>query len=291
MRFTTRETGATLVEVLVAIALAGIVLPVLAEAILTSNAARPTAERRLAAIGLEREALEAVRIAREADWSTVATAGTYHPVRSGDTWTLASGSESTNGFTRQITITDVERNSSGAIVASSGALDPSTKHVTVTISWIKPYASSVTSGTYLTRWQHSTGWAQTSQADFSSGTLADTDIVASGDGAVELTSPAISGTYESTTFDAGGPASFNALIFSATQPVGSEVKLQIATSAVASPAGWDYVGPDGTAGSYYTSGGAIPLANGDTQYVRFKAYLSTSGSTPTLDDVTVGYSL
>src|SRR5688572_18508341 len=101
----TAERGATLVEVLVAIALTAVMLPTLAVALATSNAGRATSQQQLKATALMREAAEAVRIARNQDWATVATNGTYHPAINGDTWTLANGPETIDDFTRQVVIT------------------------------------------------------------------------------------------------------------------------------------------------------------------------------------------
>lgn len=181
-----KQTGATLVEVLVAIALTGIMLPAFAEAILTSDAARPNAERRLQADALEREAMEAVRVVREAGWSNVSTAGTYHPVQSGNTWTLTSGSETISTMTRQITISDVRRDATGAIVASGGTNDPSTKYVVATVSWSTPYPGSLSENTFLTRWQKNATWVQTTQADFNAGTFNNTLTTNTSGGEVTL---------------------------------------------------------------------------------------------------------
>ncbi len=183
------QAGASLAEVLVAIALTGIMLPAFAEAVLTSEASRPSAAQRVQALSLEREAMEAVRVVREQSWTNVATDNTYYLTTSGNTWALTTTPTNPTGFTRQIIISSVQRNSSGAIVASSGTVDPSTKHVVVTVTWTRPIASSVSSDTYLSRWQNNAAWTQTTQADFNAGTLINTGTIASG-GVQLLDSPA-----------------------------------------------------------------------------------------------------
>ena len=181
-----KQLGSSLVEVLVAIALTGIMLPAFAEAVLTADAARPNATQRLQALSIEREATEAVRIAREANWNNVATNGTYHPVIAGNTWTLVSGSATTNGFTTQIVISDTQRNTSGAIVSSGGTVDTSTKHVVVTVSWTTPFNNAVSSETYLSRWQKNASWTQTTQTDFNGGTFSKTLSTNNSGGEVQL---------------------------------------------------------------------------------------------------------
>ena len=70
---------------------------------------------------------------------------------------------------------------------------------------------------------------------------------------------------------------------------GVGIKFQIATND--DPSTWNFVGPDGTAGSYYNSAGAIPLNSVSARYFRFKAILTGDGNeTPILENITVNYS-
>lgn len=199
------QRGATLVEVLVAIGLTGIMLPTLATALVTSHAGRATSLQQLEASSLLHESTEAVRVVREQGWSNVATDGTYHPVMSGSTWTLVSGANTSGGFTSQIVISPAERDSSGALVASGGTNDPAAKHVVVTVSWTTPYSASVTGDMYLTRWQNNAVWQQTTQSDFNAGTPTSTATTNASGGEVQLAGAGplqTSGTFESSTFDA-----------------------------------------------------------------------------------------
>jgi hypothetical protein len=101
---------------------------------------------------------------------------------------------------------------------------------------------------------------------------------------------------ESKTFDTGGEAaSYYSLNWSPlTQPglAGPDsAKFQIATNNDGTT--WNYVGPDGTSGSYYTSSGtAIPGAHSGQRYFRYKLYFSTAdeNTTPRIDEVNVGFS-
>lgn len=284
-----KNSGATLVEVLVAIALAGIMFPVLAIAIISSNNARPSITQQLLASGQLQELLTAVRSVREQNWTDVTTDGTYHPIVSGSGWGLASGSESTGGFTEAIQISDVQRNGSGSVVASGGTIDPSTKLVTATVSWTTPTSSSVSSDLYLSRWQAETGWTQTTVTDFSGNTLTNTSVTNTSGGEVQLSTGQTSGSLESSSFDAGSTVGFNYLSFTATQPAGTSIEFQVASNN--DNATWSYVGPDGTSSSYFTAPGAIPLNNVSGRYIRYKATFTGAGSnTPVLDDVTITYS-
>ncbi|MFC2063043.1 SdrD B-like domain-containing protein, partial [Chloroflexota bacterium] len=99
------------------------------------------------------------------------------------------------------------------------------------------------------------------------------------------------GTLTSSIYDAGEPAIFENISWSATEPPGTSLKFQIATNNDGST--WDFLGWDGTPGTYYeTSGSAIWPGHIGDQYIRYKAYLETSDSneTPVLHDITMAYS-
>ena len=121
------------------------------------------------------------------------------------------------------------------------------------------------------------------------------------DGNVEVASPAgdiklkkISGYYatstvlESSTFDTGSASNFYNLTWAPTsQPAQSgsnSVKFQFATASTSAPSSWNYAGPDGTSGSYFTTANTlINLANNGNRYARYKVFLSTKSSTSTPD--------
>ena len=91
---------------------------------------------------------------------------------------------------------------------------------------------------------------------------------------------------------AGGKTpSWSTLSFTASTPANTALAFQAAGSNSAFGP-FNFVGPDGTAGTFFTTTGAdISQFNGN-RYLRYTAFLSTSDSTatPTLSDVTVCYS-
>ena len=100
------------------------------------------------------------------------------------------------------------------------------------------------------------------------------------------------GTWESPVFNTGSTGVFGTLSWHATLPAGTSVTFQIASAAtIAGP--WNYVGPDDTAATNYsTSPGAIPFSFDGLCCVRILATLTPSGSLkPTLEDVTAAYNL
>lgn len=102
------------------------------------------------------------------------------------------------------------------------------------------------------------------------------------------------GEIISSTIDLGAPANLQQLSWSpSSQPVGigaNPVKFQIATNLDNTT--WNFLGPDGTDASYYTSttSDIASIHNGD-QYLRYKLILSTEDTdkTPSITDIGFTY--
>lgn len=101
-----------------------------------------------------------------------------------------------------------------------------------------------------------------------------------------------SGWVESSTFDTGTNAT-NYTILSwlpASQSVGTTLKFQVAANNDNST--WNYVGPDGTALTFFdTPGQDMGSALDANRYVRYKAYLSTTNDkrTPVLTSLNLNF--
>jgi len=111
-----------------------------------------------------------------------------------------------------------------------------------------------------------------------------------------------SGIYESSTFDVGYSTAFNRIIPTFVKPTNTDIQLQvaIADALVDSCDGvtYEFVGPDGTSGSFYTTDDVISFNNDGMGYenpahcFRYRVYLSTSDSsaTPIFEALSVNYS-
>lgn len=102
----------------------------------------------------------------------------------------------------------------------------------------------------------------------------------------------LSGTVESSTFDTGTSSSnYTTITWQPTsQNPATTLKFQIAANNDNTT--WNYVGPDGTAGTYYTVPGSDITSSLDgNRYVRYKAYLSTTDDkyTPVLTSIGINY--
>lgn len=102
-------------------------------------------------------------------------------------------------------------------------------------------------------------------------------------------------TLDTSTADG---AALNTIMWQGTQPTGTTVKFQIASSD--SPAGpWNYIGPDGTSATYYQPAGPDvqtkfdKTIHGDTRYIRYQTTLESNIEktySPLVDNIVVGWS-
>ena len=234
---TKNKNGQSLVEILLAFGLAAILLPALLTGFVASREGKVQQVQRAQAQPLLTEAQEAVRSVREKGWDTfvgyqsICTAASpCHPAISGSAWILTNlptPAETISGLTRSLVISDVSRDSTtGAIVSSGGTVDPSTKKVTVTISWTTPYASSFSSSFYLVRYTNQI-YAETTTTDFNAGAPTGVVVVTGtpnptptpGDAQVQLARSTGSGggdwcnppSYVVKTFDLPGSGVVNAI--------------------------------------------------------------------------------
>lgn len=138
------QKGASIVEILIAILLFGIVL---ASIILGfTNIARNEQNARVRgqAINLTREGLEAIYSIAEFSWSDISNAAIgdpHHVITTAGHWELATGTETIDQYQRTITFENAIRNTSDNNLDTDGSLDADdyedtgTKIITVTIDW------------------------------------------------------------------------------------------------------------------------------------------------------------
>lgn len=158
-----------------------------------------------------------------------------------------------------------------------------------------------------------TGLGYTRQTDWSGGSgqlnFSNIDEYFSDSGTVDINSPAgdiklkkvgnrylQSGWVESSVMDFGEPVNFNGIIWTPTTQSAecgtNPVTFQIATSDIAEPASWDYLGPDGTTSTYYTvSNSALWSGHDSDRYLRYKVFLNSADDkfTPLLSEVAFTY--
>lgn len=175
------QRGQSLVELLLAIAFAGIIIPVIFSSFLSSREGKSQNSQRLIALPSLQDLMEVSRVIREKDWNAFAINGTYYPVVSGQSWVLTPGIETKDGLFRSITVSDVQRDTLGAIVQSGGVVDPSTKLVVSSVWWTNPYTATISATMYLTRYLANQIFSQTNQADFNAGTKTNVSVTSTGE--------------------------------------------------------------------------------------------------------------
>jgi type II secretory pathway pseudopilin PulG len=115
------------------------------------------------------------------------------------------------------------------------------------------------------------------------------------------------GTFESSIFTATNSAAFNRFVATVNSPTQTTLRMQVAAfpkvNSVCSGAPYTYVGPDGSATSFFNPSGStiaskIPFGAYSPSYenpaecFRYKTYFTTwdTAETPTFNDITVNYS-
>ncbi len=164
----------------------------------------------------------------------------------------------------------------------------------VTISRPGFSSTSTTGRGFITQTDWSGGSGQSTfsnQTMYASGSYVETGSTPGSITLATLGSVYVSdGSLISSTFDTGSTANFHQLFWEpASQPAqtGSEsVRFQVASNNDTTT--WNFVGPDGTASTYYTTPGTnISTVHNGHRYFRYKVYLSTSNTayTPSVSDV------
>lgn len=168
------KKGQALVEMMVGMGITAAIMPALITSFFAARGGSAQEQVRMQAQGRLREAREVLRIIKESSWSNVATDGTYHLTLNSGTWGIALNPPAETNldglFSRQIILAPAYRTLTGGLtsIASGNTLDPSVKHVTITVAWTSPIASSVISDYYLMRLEN-LAYIETLFSDFNSG--------------------------------------------------------------------------------------------------------------------------
>lgn len=177
------KKGQALVEMMVGMGITAAIMPALITSFFAARGGSAQEQVRMQAQGRLREAREVLRMVKSASWTNVSTDGTYHLTLSNGTWGIAQNPPAETGldglFSRQIIIAPAYRTVTGGLtsISSGNTLDPSVKHITITVSWTTPIASSVISDYYLMRLEN-LAYIETLFSDFSSASAVHRSTVA-----------------------------------------------------------------------------------------------------------------
>lgn len=192
-------------------------------------------------------------------------------------------------MTRSITLTTASRSQNGLSVSVTDQNDLPVNDAVVRVT-AAGYDRAQTTGSSLIL-----------QTDWPAGQFSDKSALLSTATAGQLSLALSSGSYPtagsewliSNTYNLGtSSANFTSLNWTpASQPPQTGVVFQLAANN--DNATWNWVGPDGSAATFFTAPGqVIPAVLNGNRYLRYRSYLSTAdGSvTPTLQDVSIGFS-
>lgn len=155
--FSLNETskGVGLVEIIIAVAIINLAFFGLSQLGVLALRLLREEKQTIEAGYLAEEAIEAVRNVRDQGWNNISGLtmdAVYHPEISGlpQKWSLVSGAETINNYTRQIVIKNVQRDAFDKIIESGGTDDPNTKKITVIVS---RDGKSIGFSTYITNFR------------------------------------------------------------------------------------------------------------------------------------------
>lgn len=138
-----RSDGFSLVEVLLAVSIFGLIVTGLVGGLIFGQQSTALSGQRARAVLLADEGLEAVRNIRDAGYSNL-TDGTFGLTTTGNQWNLSGSSDTTDIFTRALTISTVDANR---------------KQIAATVTWQQnaQRTGSAALTTYITNWKASAG--------------------------------------------------------------------------------------------------------------------------------------
>lgn len=173
-----KKNAFALVELIVALGVFSIIIFGAIRLFITVQETSIIGQKKTQAQALLAEYLAYLHNLRADDWENL-TNGRWLVQESGGNLSLSptTDGETINGFTRYLEIEDAFRDQAGQLVASGGFPDPSTKKISVTVSWSGIFPGSSTQSTYLTRYRQNLAWTQTTITDFSAGTMEYLEIV------------------------------------------------------------------------------------------------------------------
>ena len=275
-----------------------------------------TAKQHLQANSLMRQTAEIIQSLTRDNWHNIydlTKNSNYYATSTSNVWSFVAGQETSTindiPYKRYFQVSNVNRDTSGNI-AASGTDDSSTQKITIFLEYGNNYISSSSLSFYLTRSYNNQVFQQTDWSGGSGQTgpisnsgnefdTADSNVnYASTTGSIYMTiATTTEATLTSSVLDTSvsGGTGFNSLLWQGSLGTGGTVKFQIAFSNSASGP-WTYYGSTSTSDYYQpnpnisiafpTAGSASPQ---NMRYIRYKVYLSTTGTTPQVNDIIINW--
>ena len=179
--------GYSLVEILVSIGVFSIILFAAISVFSVAQETSRIGHAKTKATQYQRDYIEKIKNIRRDDWEALAT-DRYEIIENAGDLVLQTtlDGEQIDEYRRYLDIDDAYRDAAGVLVDTPGTLDPSTKKITVTVSWEGFRPGQIVESLYLTRYLDNLAWVQTTQADFLAGVNQGTVVTNTVDGEVQI---------------------------------------------------------------------------------------------------------
>lgn len=187
--FKTQLKGFSLVEALMSITVLALITGVVSSVLISANRGGIANINALKAQNLLNQSFEGARSIRDQNFMYL-TNGNHGLQLLDGVWSFNGTSDTIDSqFSRQVTVSDVYRNASGDIDESGTQLDNRSKKVEVQINWQNAVegTQSISNEEIITDWQAFERVSSTN-SEWGNGTLVQTTVASSGDGALVLDS-------------------------------------------------------------------------------------------------------
>lgn len=328
LNFKFQPRAQSLLELLLSIAVGVIMIGGSVLLMATSLRSYQLTKQKLIANSLLRQQNEIIISLAQDNWHNIydLTPNTsYYPTSTNNVLSIVSGEETgiLNGvsYKRYFKTFSVLRDSNGDI-AESGNIDSNTLRITSFLEYGPDYNSSSSVSFYLTR---SFNNQVIQQTDWSGGEgylgptpnpdnkfASQTNISYSINGQITMATTTVPAELISSIIDTGidGGAGFNSLLWQGSLGTGGSVKFQLAFSN-SSSGPWTYYGCTSVPllcldpSNWTTSSSSVASLNPNTslplpyssdlsfqnkRYIRYKVFLSTTGTSPQVNDIIINWS-
>jgi|GEM_PF-5336609 len=290
----THQQGQYLIEIVLALGLFIIFVSALSLlAVDSSRTVRAQQFQLLSVLALQ-NTTEAIHSIANTGWDALPV-GIHGVEMQNNHWVLTSSPNTSNDLTTTVAIAYALRDAQGNI-STTGTADQNSKTIHLTVSRASTGTALFDSSLLFVRnnSQSLAYWEETTQRDFSDGTLRNTVVTTIGDGEITLRSGRTKGRYISSRFRL--PKAKNILRqieWQATTPAQTSVRVQIRVAKKKhqiNSAQW--FGPDGTSATFFsqTDTIAVPATIAHYRYVQYRVELTgTQTISPSFEDIRIYY--
>jgi len=174
-----KSFGFSLVEVVISMGFFSIIVFGSLQLFLVSSEAQSISHNEAVARHLQNEYFEKIKNIRRNNWNHLLS-GRFSLITDINNDLLLEATttgEVIRNYHRYLEIENAKRDSDGNLNDNGENEDPSTKKITITVSWTGQHSGSISEISYITRYFDNLAWLQTTYNDFSLGTTTNTNLI------------------------------------------------------------------------------------------------------------------